>query len=144
MTAQEAFAVIVRDHLAPALRADGFTGSGANFTLPNADHWVLLGFQKSRHSDSGEVQFTINLTVVSKATWAAERASLPHLPERPAPNTRYGTFAWHRRIGLLMPLRRDHWWTVTATTELANLAAEVVRAVHVSGLPAIRAQLQLK
>jgi hypothetical protein len=144
MTALEAFTNLIRDHVGPALRADGFKGSGVAFTLPEPAHWVNLGFQKSRYSDSEDVKFTVNLTVVSKATWAAQRQAQPYLPERPAANTRYGTFAWQRRIGLLMPDGIDHWWTVHSTTNLPDLAADVLQWIRSYGLPAIRANLPVR
>src|SRR5947209_7169681 len=65
-SAQETFKRMMREQVAPQLRALGFKGSGQRFTLPSDSHWALLGFQRSAWGDSRKGKFTINLTVVSK------------------------------------------------------------------------------
>src|SRR5439155_1336209 len=57
MTAQEAFTMMVKDEIAPALRELGFKGSGQRFTLPSETHWALLGLQKFTWSDRDRVDF---------------------------------------------------------------------------------------
>jgi Domain of unknown function (DUF4304) len=46
VTAQEAFTMMVKEQIAPALRELGFKGSGQRFTLPDDEHWALIGLQK--------------------------------------------------------------------------------------------------
>jgi hypothetical protein len=141
-TAQETFRRMIKTHLAPGLRALGFKGSGRNYELPCPDHWVMLGLQGSKWSDSGEALFTINLLVVSRSVWERERAQLPYLGPKPKPNQLPGTFAWWERIGSLMPEREDKWWTVKAGMDTEDLSREVLLAVESYGLPAMRAQLR--
>jgi len=102
-SALDRFRTMMRQHVAPELRRMGFRGSGQSFVLPSEDHWVLLGFQRSRSSSAEAVRFTVNTTVVSKQEWAQARERASYLPERPTANTSYGTFAWWKRIGRLSP-----------------------------------------
>ncbi|WP_084965824.1 DUF4304 domain-containing protein [Thermoactinospora rubra] len=95
-SAQEAFRVMLRDEIAPALRELGFVGSGQIYRLPDDRHWARLGFQKSAFSMWEQVSFTINLSVVSKELWE-QRRSAGRLPARPAPSTFYGPWMWQRR-----------------------------------------------
>lgn len=141
MTAQDSFATLIRHHLAPALRELGFKGSGGVFTLPDAERWALVGFQRSVHNDRQEVRFTANLTVGSKAVWQAARMEMSYLPERPAANTRYGSFIWQIRIGLALPVGRDTWWKVEPRTDLDALARDVIAAIRDHGLPAMQEQM---
>jgi len=137
--AQEAFRILLRDHLAPGLRALGFTGSGSAYRLPIPDAIALLGVQRSRHDDRERVSFTVNLTAGPATTWEAARRAYPFLPERPAANTRYPGGLWHGRLGMQLPDRRDQWWELDADTDLAALAAEVATAVRDHGMAALRA-----
>ncbi len=112
-TAQERFTAMLRDEVAPRLRAMGFKGSGQNFALPSESHWSLLGFQRSAFSDKDKVAFTINLTVVGRRNWEeGSRRAWPTQPPRtpganwglpPMLEQMFGGAYWHSRIGLLMP-----------------------------------------
>lgn len=112
-SAQECFTVMMREQVAPAVRKLGFKGSGSSFVLPVEGYWAIIGFQKSVWSTATELQFTINLTVVSKSEWIAIRERKPYYPERPSPNTHFGPSVWQRRIGELIPVKgNDYWWTL--------------------------------
>ncbi len=50
MTAQETYASMLREQIAPRLRALGFQGSGGVYRLPDEREWRQLGFQKDRYS----------------------------------------------------------------------------------------------
>ncbi|HLN62749.1 MAG TPA: DUF4304 domain-containing protein [Symbiobacteriaceae bacterium] len=102
-TAQERFALMMRDQVGPALRELGLRGSGQSFRLPVDDFWALVGFQKSVWNDATEVSFTPNLTVVPKKEWEMIRERHPAYPKVPSATTYYVKSAWQERIGLLMP-----------------------------------------
>jgi hypothetical protein len=141
VTAQESFATLMRQHVAPAMRDLGLKGSGGVFTLPDAEHWASIGFQRSTYSDRHEIRFTVNLTAGSKAVWQEARAARTYLPERPAPNTFYGSFIWQSRIGQLLPGGQDKWWSVGPQTALEALALDVAAAIRDYGIPALRNHL---
>jgi len=135
---QQRFAAFLKDRIAPALRERGLKGSGQSFSLPDDTRYLQVGFQRSVHNSAEEVSFTINLQAVARSTWDQARAERPWLPERPAPNTRYGTFVWLRRAGLVMPEQRDTWWFVRADTDLDRLTDEILHAFDAWLIPALR------
>jgi hypothetical protein len=140
-TAQERFLTIVREQIAPGLRAVGFRGSGSVYTLPDDGVWRLLGFQRSRSSDRRRVQFTINLTVADRVGWEAARQVEPWLGARPSGNGKYllapDVFRF-TRIGPLMPNHQDLWWDVHAGEAGGRMAEEVLSVIKTYGIPWLR------
>lgn len=141
-TAQELFADVLKSSFAPALRAAGLRGSGQSFTLPSDSHFALLGFQKSQFSDSRAVKFTVNIKVVPKSVWATMRAERPHFPANPSPNTGYGSFEWHQRIGKLLPGGEDQWWFLRLGDDNSSTEADVVSVLTHVAVPAMRTAIQ--
>lgn len=140
--AQETFKRMMREQIAPKLRALGFKGSGQKFVLTSDSHWALVGFQRSAWGSSAEGRFTINLTAVSKSAWEQSRAEHPHRGSMPQANAFEGAPAWAARIGRLMPDSRDQWWTVSAGARTDDVAAEVIDAVESYALPELRRQIE--
>src|SRR5437868_10191598 len=138
--AQDRFRELMRDHLGPALRAMGFKGGRQDFVLPDDRHWILLGVQRSRWSDSTDVEFTIQLTVADRQEWDRLRAEHGY-GDRPYSTRFYGPTIWQTRLGNLMGKSDDGWWHVRPDSDLAALGAELASAVRRSGLPAIRAEM---
>jgi hypothetical protein len=121
----------VYDHLmtmtfAPALRAAGLRGSGGRFELPSERYWAQLGFQKSTYSDSAALEFTVNLSVISREVWADQVAAKPHLGKEPKPSTFYGSWAKQVRIGALTPSGEDVWWRLNRGHDPSPVAEQVV------------------
>jgi len=141
-SAQETFKRMMREQIAPQLRALGFKGSGQRFVLTSDSHWALLGFQRSAWGDSAEGSFTINLTAVAKDSWEESRAERPHRGAVPQANAFEGAPAWEERIGGLMPGDLDHWWAIQAGAPTDELAHEVVNAVERYALPELRLQIE--
>ncbi len=142
--AQNAYAALLRDHLAPALRSLGFRGSRGAYTLPHPDYWVRIGVQSSAWNSSEEVKFTLNLTAMPKAGWERLRRAFPSFPEQPEANGFYNSPAlgdsrdlWQSRIGGLLPPKTDRWWTLRPDSDLSAVAADVMSAVLEGALPAI-------
>jgi hypothetical protein len=134
---------MMREQVAPALRGLGIKGSGQSFAIPSERYWALIGFQKSRRSSSAVLEFTVNLTVVSRAAWAAAFESHPWIGEKPRPNVRAAMAEdeWHSRIGTLLASRRDRWWSVAADRPTEPVAREVVDVIRDVGLPAMRERM---
>jgi Domain of unknown function (DUF4304) len=141
-TARDVYDELVKTRVAPGLRALGFRGSGRRYELPSATHWALLGLQASQWSDANELRFTVNLLVVSRQAWTEESARRPHLGAAPSPNRAPGAFAWWRRLGPLLPAGGDRWWTVGPGADADGVAREVLAAVELYGLPAVRAAVE--
>ena len=140
---------MLRDRVAPELRKLGFVGSGQNFALPSESHWALLGFQRSAWSSAESVDFTINLTVVSRDAWEKGREQWPTLPERPGANwglspmmePAFGGAYWHSRIGDVMPGRRDRWWKIASDADAADVTYAVVAEIREFAVPAMRERM---
>jgi len=141
VTAQDVYAALMKDTLAPALRALGLRGSGGRFSLPSDTHWALLGFQRSVWDDRDEIQLTVNLTVLGRAAWASEVAGNPWQAARPNPNHEYGTLASQTRLGLLLPGGTDTWWTVRADEPTDTVTDDVLAAIRDVGIPWLRTQI---
>ncbi len=132
---------MLRDDIAPALRALAFKGSGSRYSLPDPESWALLGFQSSRFNTSESLTLTVNLCAVSRLVWESRRREQSHLPERPSPGTFYGHSVWSCRLGHLMPINKDVWWDLHVDAAAKNVASEVVAAISAYGLPALRERL---
>lgn len=155
-TAQDAYKRLLRDLMAPGLRAQGLRASGQAFVLPHPTYWAQVGFQKSMSSRRDAVKFTVNLNVTSKEQWDADRREHSYLkdtpppgmdraawdarrleesyyPARPSVNTREGGLS--QRIGQLIPsVASDHWWILTVSNA-GEVVADALSAVIDYGLP---------
>jgi len=143
MDAQRAFAGMIKDAVAPALRDLGFRGSGQSYAIPSDEHWALLGFQKRTSSTRERVLFTVNLTVVSKDNWAAIRETSPWQPARPSPNFSVSGLpgAWSERIGSLLPNPTDFWWEIESERQVRSATADIIEKIRTYALPAMQRQM---
>jgi hypothetical protein len=109
---------MMRDDVAPRLRALGWKGSGRRFQLPDPENWIQLGFELSRRNTAAEAYFTLNVSVISRSTWTVFQADRPTLPSRPNPSVVYGRDLRPMRIGSLIypDAGDDTWWCVTDRT----------------------------
>ena len=140
--AQNHFKEMLRYQIAPAIRAEGFKGSGSEYALPDPDYLAMLGFQRSTYSNGDELKFTVNLKVVSRSAWADARSEISYLPVSPRVNVRYsGAPEWTTRIGLLMSQPHDHWWTLRAEDDPLPIAGEIMVVVRTLAIPALRDQI---
>jgi hypothetical protein len=120
-TAQDVFREMMRDHITPALRGLGFTGTWSKaFWYQAGDYAGSLWTQKSVHSTSGQVNYTVHL-------------SASHTPT--------GSEYWTRSLLGLIPGNEDGWWTVSAEDSAEQVAARFLGAVRDYGWPAIQAAL---
>ena len=65
--AQDHFKKMLRDQIAPAMRAAGFKGAGSEYSIPDPNFLTMIGFQRSTSSNAAQVKFTLNLKVVSRS-----------------------------------------------------------------------------
>jgi hypothetical protein len=68
LSAQDAYSQLLRVHVTPALRHDGYKGSGGHFHRSAGEYQVALRFQKSRYSTRARVDYRINISVAHPAT----------------------------------------------------------------------------
>ena len=70
VTAQQAYRVLLRDHVGPELRSRGFKGPSGRYEKIVGDYRVRIGFQKSKWSDRAHVDYRLNLSVTHPPTQA--------------------------------------------------------------------------
>jgi len=109
----------LKQHLAPLLRSDGFSGSGRTFRRVR-DGWIqVIGVQGSRYGG----QFAINLGL--------QPLSVVHvLGELPDPKKITDSLCEFRRR--LTTDGSDQWWSHGQSQESMNEAAEQAAAVYVT------------
>ncbi|WP_084011164.1 DUF4304 domain-containing protein [Pseudofrankia sp. DC12] len=133
---------MLRDRVAPELRAVGLSGSGQVFRLKSTSHHVILSFQRSRLAPPGEVHFTANLAIFDRDTWNSARDRDPVLPEQPEPTIFYPTVdGIQTRIGHLAGGSTDIWWKIGELGDAESVAAEVVRAIRSFMIPVIQSAI---
>jgi hypothetical protein len=141
--AQERFRVLLREHLGPLLRAEGFRGSGQSWRLEHpSGNAALIQVQRDRYNSADRVRFTINLAVASKVVWDWQLTREPERGPTARPSALYATDCplW-LRIGTLLPEGKDTWWTIASGTRLAPLAASVAEALRGRAIPLLRDHL---
>jgi hypothetical protein len=132
MNAGSQFNSFLSEFIRPALKAQGFRKNGQTFAVFETGNWGIVNFQKSTSSTSQLVKFTINLGV------ASARLSLVSTEDWRRRPPRMYDCDWQPRLGLLMADADDHWWVLDDQTLLPALADEVIQALMVYGLPAMR------
>lgn len=121
---------LVRDAIAPALKAAGFRKQGRTFRRSAGDAIHVVSVQGSKWNTGAEGKLTVNLGVYFPAAAALlERSS--HVTESPSE----ADCLVRRRIGLLMPARQDHWWVIDKATNLVSLGGEIAAAWAQYGAP---------
>ena len=141
--AQEAFTVMMREQIAPALRSLGLKGSGQSYSIPSESHWALVGFQKSGASSAGAVKFTVNLQVQPRDAWERAYQERSWIGAKPSPNTLAGVEGgWWSRIGQLLPDGEDRWWWIEPDRPTEPVADEVIAAIRDYALPGMRLRMK--
>ncbi|WP_270365538.1 DUF4304 domain-containing protein [Microbacterium algeriense] len=141
-TAQDQVRSLLRDDIAPILRAAGFRGTERSFAIPDPDWFAQIGVQTSTASTSALAKLTINVQVIPKAAWNAGRAERQY-PARPSPNTHYGRVGefWQVRAGELVD-GSDRWWELDDRgTGRRQLAVELTDLIVDVVLPAMMSHM---
>jgi hypothetical protein len=114
---------------APILKAAGFRKAGRGFYRTTSGLWQVVHFQASQWNSPLAAQFTVNLNIVQPffhEVWSGR--PFPANPASAVP-------ILSQRIGMLMPGGLDHWWEVTASTEVNLAGTEIAEAIADLGLP---------
>lgn len=139
---QLAYRQMLTNDIAPALRELGLKGAGTAYVIPSETHWALVGFQGSKFNTAEAMKFTVNLKVVRRDTWRDAYADKPYIGKTPSANVHAGNFEWAHRIGKLMPADSDLWWSLRSGQDTGSIAADVIEALSVYGIPAMRAEIR--
>ncbi|HWY08192.1 MAG TPA: DUF4304 domain-containing protein [Candidatus Acidoferrales bacterium] len=128
--------------LAPLLHKDGFKKRGTNFYQITPESNRLVFVQSSQWNSSSRSRFTIELGLYFPAIDAVTNETW----------TRAGAKQWNpkiyncqlrQRIGFLMPVGGDFWWTVTPSSDANELALEMAKAWQQYGAAWMRSNADL-
>lgn len=131
MQAQAGYRRLLREHIGPNLKLEGFSQSGQDFYLCQSGNGGIINLQKSQRSTAEEVVFTINLGIASS-----------RLLEffRPGSSRRKPVIEdchWRKRLGFLLPENEDKWWIIDSETALEELGEQFRTYLRYQGVPHI-------
>ena len=137
---QQVYAEWMKVTFGPALRVEWMRGSGVGSSS------VPGGLGATRvpevaYSDSREVRFTVDLSVIRRELWAEQRSAKPHLGERPSPTIHYGAWADQVRIGTLTPEEDDKWWRIVRGVDSSTVRDEALHNLLTYGVPWLQARI---
>jgi hypothetical protein len=159
VTAQQAYRVLLRDHVGPELRSRGFKGPSGRYEKVVGDYRVRIGFQKSKWSDRAHVDYRLNLGVTHPPSQARfneanqEAKAIGKEWEYAPAGSWYAAFpgpnvAMSGRILDPESFARmesappeHHWITLRPTDDIADHAARLMRDIDNCVSPEIERQL---
>ncbi|MCW3466636.1 DUF4304 domain-containing protein [Chitinophaga nivalis] len=112
------------------LKSNNWKKQGKTFYFSQDNNWGLINFQNSTDNQE-EILFTINLAVSSTVLRKFEDKDLTKMPG-------IVRCHWTERIGFLMPVNKDFWWEIDATTDLLALSREIIEILVQKGIPEIK------
>ncbi len=132
---------LIRTHLAPVLRADGFTGSGRSFRKNHTDWLFVLSLETSRAGNA----FALHVGIQPK--FAPDTLGKPV----DAKKLKVQLCEFRRRIS---STTKDQWWEFEANEESMTTALQAAAKVYVEymrplvhavcGEPSVFAQISLQ
>ena len=141
--AQEMFKSLLRDKVAPMLRAHGWKGSGPNYNRSSDPYSTSINFQKNRYNTKDEVEFTVNLAVLHDGVIGDLQMAQKMAREQWGRDTivvpTWGI--WRARLGDLLPMQR-YWWRLLTGRSPERTTKDVLSAFSDFALPAVNRQLE--
>lgn len=113
--------------LQAALAPHGYCAAGTLFQRELAQVVHLVELQSTQEEGAAHIAVTVNLGVFAPALVDADIREYirPSIPQA----------HWRERIGILMPQRRDRWWSIENAAQAAAAGAEIAVCVEQYGLP---------
>lgn len=126
---------IIKLGLADFLKTQGYKKSGRNWHKPIQNNWLIVNVQASSGNIGSKGKFTINLGVYhAEIATLAGQASIDGKPKEYDSTVR-------ERIGILA-YGQDRWWVVDSTSNLEEIAAEVVEKMSSFGIPWLNSHIE--
>lgn len=131
MNASVLYKELISD-ISSLMKAEGFLRKGNRFCYQLGNNWGLLDFQKSRDSTVDQVIFTINIGTCSG------RLLEFFSPDLSKQKPTIAICHWRERIGFLLPLQQDKWWSIQ-TNDLIDPLTDQIRDLIVQNvIPSIK------
>jgi hypothetical protein len=112
-----------------ALAPLGYRRSGASFQRELSEVVHLVELQSAQGAADNQVAVTVNLGVYAPVLVDADIRQYirPSIPQA----------HWRERLGILLPERRDRWWTIESAEAADLTGCEIAGSVEVFGLPTL-------
>ncbi len=110
------------------LKIYGFTKKGDCFYLNKSDNWAVVDFQKSKGNSKQDILFTINLGISSTILRSFAKDDLSIKPK-------IEDCHWRKRIGFIMPEKKDRWWNITNDSQVNLFSAELIEVIESYAIP---------
>jgi hypothetical protein len=107
----------------------GYRKTAALFSLDRGDVVHLIQLQSSQGSTAAQALVTVNLGVFVP--------SLVYADVRDQTKPSIAGAHWRQRLGIVMPEKRDKWWSIDETMEAKARTSEIVSNVAGVGLNAL-------
>lgn len=139
-TAQDVFKAMLRQEIAPALRALGFKGSGNRYEMSRDEYRIQIQLQRSKWSTRDSVQFDANLSVIHPATMALFNEQ--NQSARQQGKAMEGSGSFHSRLNTLSR-RNTHGfpWIIRANEPTEPVAHDFIEAIRRDFLPVIEEEV---
>lgn len=133
MTPPEAYAALLREHIAPALAAEGFECDEETFHRPVERNWEIIGLEHTRVLDHDRIKISVHLAVaIHRLRSAGQKWSKTTPPPRGQR---------HFAVGLGQLLTGSSvWWDLRLETDVDMLGETLVEAIRRYGLPWLEAR----
>lgn len=128
--AQRAFDSLLRDRVAPFLRADGFRKQRQTFWIRGDGTWGVVNFQKSAWNSADEVTFYVNVAIGSDRL-------MPGRAGRSGPPPEYEC-AIRTRLGNLLPEEGPPSWTLRHWADVDAVTESLESALAEAAIPYLR------
>ncbi len=133
MTAQEALAELLQEHIVPTLAAEGFERTDETFHRPVQRNWEVIALEHPRAVDGDHIKLGANLAVGIDRL----RGTGHDWPDGARPAISECHFCgW---LGRLLT-GRDVWWDLRPDTDVAMLGETLSEAIRRYGLPWLEAR----
>lgn len=133
MTALKAYAALLREHIAPALAAEGFERAEDTFHRPVARNWEVIGLEHTRIRDGDRIKLSAHLAVAIDRLRGAG-----HNWSRVAPPAGCDC---HFTVGLGQLLTGSNvWWDLRPESDVDMLGETLIEAIRRYGLPWLEAR----
>ena len=143
MEATGVYRAMLKEWIGPALREQGFRGSGSTWRLtsPRGDV-AVINAQSSRSSTKSGVSFVINLAVVPQPWWAWLRHKYPQAIGKSA--MQYDGLWWDRLSDQRSahPRGIEQWWSLHDAASAEACARDVIGRLRDEALPLLNTLLQ--
>jgi hypothetical protein len=128
MTAYEAFAALLKEHIAPTLAAEGFGQTERTFHRPVGRNWEVIGFEHSGVAGSDRLKLSAHLAVGIHRL----RGTGYDWADGTCPSEADCHFSVD--LGQLLT-GRNVWWDLRSGSDVGMLGESLVEAIRRYGLP---------